>query len=101
MYIEIVCKNDEMECIQCNKKIGSGNTFYGNTPMRGAPFHSPICNECVEDFRKSLLLKKMSYDHDDLKSDITTLLEGEHNKELIVSEIMRKIEFYEDCKYKH
>ena len=42
----------------------------------------------------------MNYSHNDLKSDITTLLENYTNKEYIVSEIMYKIEFYEECKQK-
>ena len=42
----------------------------------------------------------MNYSNNDLKSDITTLLENYTNKEYIVSEIMYKIEFYEECKQK-
>ena len=53
MYIVIVCHNDEMECIKCKKKIGNGNTFHGDAVMRGAPFCSPICNECFDDIEKN------------------------------------------------
>lgn len=46
MYRIIVCHNDELECIKCNKKIGNGNEFWGDSDYVPAPFHSPICKEC-------------------------------------------------------